>query len=602
MSYSSFCIHRQFRVSISLLLGLLIAVSMVHISADRAVAEGILDYVPEDALGFVLINDLEKTSGKIQKLAKTIGIPIPAPLEYLKFSTGIQLGLDGNGNLLLAMIPGSRKGDMPEPMALVPTDDYAKFAAGVDGDASGAISNVSIAGEEVLLAKMGDYALMMNMEHRETLEVILGLEPAPVEFLEPWSEWLGKNDATVVVMPEGKKWLVQQGMEALTKQIEGGDGVSYDDPEVAAVMGQLRDVMKIYRTLLEMIGNEFQAGAVGLAIDDTNNLVLGKRFILENEISLDSHDEVIGPLTGYADEPFVVAGGMQIPQDLMEGLMKFSMDMMENAPELWQLEDMPKEEFEKLEEQVIASVKGLRFGSGIMLPGESGDPLMSNFYSFYQVDDAGALLEVYKEQIKVWNKIMSQSKSDMKMEYEVEETEIAGCPALEMSMDITAAANAGDVPQFGFMMDTMFGEGGKMRILYVVADENLLLTCIGANENIEKAIERMKQRETGLEKSELVAETAKLMPSDAVGTFYISVHGGAQWVQRMVEEMSAMAGGALVAPQFNIPEAPPIGIAVRFPEKQLSVDVIWPAALTKALVERFNPAAAQMQGGAPPQL
>ena len=61
-------------------------------------------------------------------------------------------------------------------MFLLPVSDYAKFAESIKGDATGEICRVTIADEDVLVAKRDDYALLMNVEHRALMQQILAAQ------------------------------------------------------------------------------------------------------------------------------------------------------------------------------------------------------------------------------------------------------------------------------------------------------------------------------------------------------------------------------------------------------------------------------------------
>ena len=554
----------------------------VTVLPPRASADEILDYLPEDALGFLLIRDLQQASAKFDQMAQTVGITTPSMLVFLKHATGITQGLDENGNVLLLLIPGSHKKDPPEPVALLPASDYARLSEAVDGDPSGGICSVTIAGEEVLLAKMGNYALLMNMEHRETLEIILGLDPEPVELLKPWSDWLQNNDVALVMMPEGKKWLVENGSQLLDQRQSVRPG--------GAISRYLRSyplLTKLASTLLQVTDDQLEAGAFGLKIDDDQNLVLGKRFLFERGHPSKSEESLIGPLTGAADEDFVIAGGIRIPPGLTDSLVQIRLRMMRENPELWQLQGLPEAAWDKFNDATAAVLKPVRSVSGHFLPGKPDDALLSNLFTICQTDDTEYLLELIKAQTEVWNETMGQTSSDIKLSFEIVEKEFAGCPALELSLDVVAAAKAEDVPQFKFMMDAFLGDGGTLRIRYVCVDDNLMITAIADQESLEAAIERLKQQERGLDDSQMVAETAKLMPSNADGSFYLSLQGIAKWITRL-QNASVPLGGGQPTP-IDLPASPPIGIAIRFPERQLSVDVIWPAAITEALIEEREP-------------
>ncbi|MCG8449355.1 MAG: hypothetical protein MI725_07240, partial [Pirellulales bacterium] len=184
---------------------------------NAASADGVYDYLPEDALGFVTFRNLSEIDTKAQKLTELFEIPLPAPLTFVKLTTGLNEGLHAEGDVLVALLPGATPTSEPEPMVLLPISDYPTFAESIHGDASGEICRVSIAGEDVLVAKDREYALLMNVEHRETLEVLLDMEPKPVADLQPLEPWLAKNDVAVAIMPAGAELLIKLGNDALAK-------------------------------------------------------------------------------------------------------------------------------------------------------------------------------------------------------------------------------------------------------------------------------------------------------------------------------------------------------------------------------------------------
>ena len=563
---------------------------LVASSPPSAAAEALLEYLPEDALGFVMFHDLSTTSQRAQMLASTLGAPLPAPLEYLKFSTGITAGLDESGDALVAMIPGSRANDPPMPMVLLPVSNYARFANALQGDESGASSRVKVAGEDVLIAKQGPYALMMNLEHRETLELMLGLEAAPVKQLAPWEEWFTENNVAVVVMPSGMRWLLSRGLKELTEEMSR----MRNDPLIAGAAGQLQQAEGIYRVVFALVSTEIELAGVGVAVDDNGNITLGKRLMLKSDLSGElasdtdtTNGSTTNPLVSYADVPFVLAGGCRMPSATLEKMVTFCTRVMRASPQLWGLRDLPGSQWQSLQAAVLESVEQIRSMSLCVLPGEEDDPVMSNVYSVLRVDDPQEFLADYKNSVEVWNEMLQQSQSDIQLQYELEDLEIAGLQAVRQEVDVAAAAEDPAVPQFNWVLESMFGEDGKLRITLVAVDDHHVLFGMNGQADMELAIERLRQGELGLEQSSHVQETTKLMPAEVAGRFYISPQGLAEWTQRMIDSFVPIAGGMEI-PQLKLPETPPIGISVQAPKKQLAVDIVWPANVTKKLVEHFG--------------
>ena len=253
----------------------MLALALTVACASAARAEGILDLVPDDALGVAVVHDLAGLDGKIQRLmnifAELSEVKPPAPLAFIKTAAGLGEGLNESGDALLALLPGDSDPLSPKPMLLAPVSDYAKFAQSISGDESGEICRVTIAGEEVLVAKRGEYAMLMNVEHRPRMEAILAGASAAPSSMEKLQPWLGKNDFAVVVLPAGVDALMvaaEAGLASQRVQMEN----QFSDPQFAELMANLKATLEIYDAVLGFCNAEVSSAAVGVAIDDASNV------------------------------------------------------------------------------------------------------------------------------------------------------------------------------------------------------------------------------------------------------------------------------------------------------------------------------------------
>ena len=83
-------------------------------------AGDITQYLPEDALGFVLIRNLDEANSKINKLIRTYELPLPAPLDFIKSATRLGGGINMQGNILIALLPAENPSSDLVPMVLLP--------------------------------------------------------------------------------------------------------------------------------------------------------------------------------------------------------------------------------------------------------------------------------------------------------------------------------------------------------------------------------------------------------------------------------------------------------------------------------------------------
>ena len=64
----------------------------------------VLEVIPDDALGFALVNRVGQTNDKFEALAKRLKIPVPGgPLEMFKNALGAQQGIAETGSIAVAI-------------------------------------------------------------------------------------------------------------------------------------------------------------------------------------------------------------------------------------------------------------------------------------------------------------------------------------------------------------------------------------------------------------------------------------------------------------------------------------------------------------------
>ena len=329
--------------------------------------------------------------------------------------------------------------------------DYAKFATSIHGDGSGEICRVAIAGESVLVAKFGEYALLMDVEHRETMELMLGLQQSPVASLKPLDSWIDENDVIIALMPNGLETLLSLGKKAVAQQHEQIKG-ELDDPQIAVLLQQMEISAEIFQWGLESLEAEIELVALAVSLDENTNLRVSKRVLLKEGGKLISvtplKSETVSPLLGYANQPFVVAGGGPFPEGWAEALSTLGRTFMERMPELYGLEEMDRQEWEKLQDSYLSLMKDIQSTSLIVLPGKEGEPLFSNVFGIMKTVDAAGYLESYRKAMELWNEIMENSTSDIALNYEITTKTIATKNACEIVVDVASAARDPNVPDF----------------------------------------------------------------------------------------------------------------------------------------------------------
>lgn len=559
---------------------------LIALTPATSRAAEIYDYLPEDALGFVCLHNLEAIDGKVQDLSTQVGFPIPTPLMFVKITTGLDEGINKQGSALIAMLPGESSTSGFMPMALLPISDYEKFAESIQGDPSGEICRISISGEDILLAKHTDYALLMNVEDRETMEIILGLEPEKVKSLEKLTPWLSTTDINVAIMPKGSELLLKLGKAKLSEFENMMETQFSGNAQISGQMEQMKAGFQIYHWILDFMDAEVELVSWGLSIDEDVNIRLGKRVALNKSGMLNSAGEIeVGDesvFQGFSDQEFIFAGGGPFPTSWGEALAKVSKQVMKNMPELYGADEFDDETWEKLEESYSKMMLQTKRMSFLMTPGEKETPLMSGFYATQKVTDSEKYFEEWKKGIELYNEVFAQS-TKFNLQYETNPITIADKAGFEMVADIANIMRDPNVPQFNWMMDSMFGKDGKLHYYFIPTDSKTIATSLSNDKAFEEFIHGHEQ-ESGLTGNGHVKNTLVLLDDKAPWKLVVSPAGCVQWVDRIVNELfSVLSGQTVPIPEF--PACPPIGISMKIEDTILEGDMVLPGETLKALAD-----------------
>ena len=565
-------------------------VALFALTRVPAKGAGILDQLPADTTGFVAVHNLSAASAKIERVTAifqelTPG-PLPAPLALAMGATGIGPGLNEQGDALLAFLPSDEAPFPPQPLLLIPVSDYAALAESLGGDAAGEICRVTIAGEEVLLAKRGDFAALMNVEHRDQFEKLLAAAPVMPAELAPLTDWLATTDVALGLTRSGVERLTALGRRQAADQRQQAEAI-LNDPDESQALREIQRSMQAFDIVLEFLDAEVTAGAVGLSIDDDANVKLAKRVLLSEAGVLTTLANAKplekSPLANFAVGPFVIAGGGPIPPGFGDAFASLVRRFTEQLPPGRGYEGFTTEEWEKLEQSYREKMAGLQSTSFVLYAGEKEEGLLTNYYSVSDVTDSRDYLQGFRKSIDLDNDLMEKAKNDLSFPYELTDGEIADKPAVIAVADIGGAVADPNVPGVELMMKTMFGPDGKMKLYAIAADADTAIVGSATQEQLAKAVEFALSGENSLADDSSVGVTTKLLNPAAPWTMLISPAGAVAWGARGAQTWAATFGGDLKVPPF--PATSPIGVSLNLNEGQFQGEFVLPVDLLKGIAE-----------------
>lgn len=543
-------------------------------------AADVLDSLPENVLGLVVVRNLEGANSKAELLLEKFQYALPAPWEFVKMVTGLDEGIDPQGDLLVALVPGSRPNAEPQPLVLLPIVDYEVFANSIRADTSGEICRVELAGEALLVARKGTLAILMNVEHRATLERLLGSQPDPVRRLGPLSIWLAQTDLAIVIMPAGIKALgraerqpIQHRPISLFKQM----------------VQQLRMGLVFFQNaILNDFNRSLDVAAVGVAIDKRSNVRLGYRAVLihgSDQASADQPAEVqSSPLVGHAAGPYVLAVSGRLATDADHFLGALWNRMNETLRTMGGDKPLSLEDQQKQQQAQELLRDGARQISLVFRPGQEDDPLLAGVSGVVHVDDAEAYLQSVQKSFVLENEVLANTSTDLLLQWELTPTTVADGKGYEIAVDI-GVANDPNVPDFIRLIESVVGENGKFDMQLVAADPTTVLLGIESEQEFPALLENVRQGEQGLQQQENLQATLKLLDNRATWLAVISPRGLSQWVRRGLGAWFRF-GGAPLLPEIT--ETPPIGFSLNLENDLLEADLVWPIETIDALVDYFK--------------
>ena len=188
--------------------------------------------IPSDALGFVLVHNLSSADTKIAQLGTLLQRNIPRPLEFLKEFAGIAEGINADGDCMLAVLPGSGGNEESLQFCVwLPVTDYDRFLNSLGATSIDGVAAATIAGEDLLVAHRGDWALLMNADQRQRISAVASASPSTPQ-MPRWNKWIEANDVTVVAFSPGVRALVSS-IDGEDADQEDADSAEANGPQAA---------------------------------------------------------------------------------------------------------------------------------------------------------------------------------------------------------------------------------------------------------------------------------------------------------------------------------------------------------------------------------
>ncbi|HEY3394521.1 MAG TPA: hypothetical protein VGK58_17550 [Lacipirellulaceae bacterium] len=581
-----------------------------------------LKYLPGDTLGFVLARNLDAVDRKVLDLIANLKliyhpeVMAMSPLAILQGGMGIREGLDTSGDFLLAVLPQQEGSDWPQFCVWLPVSDYDRFVAALGGSTAQKITAVSVAGIDLLVAKQGKWALVMDPDQRLRMEQMLDAAPAPPHTLKSM-DWIDTQDLAVIALSSGVRdvlaWAnANDGAHSADQaQAEIGDDDFFTEPGESApprasgsqspapIVTKIQLALRYWLSLSPKASqwmHEAEAICVGLRFDDERNGIAGVRVVLNANSELaatnrEFYGESLPALHQGGD--FIVTADGVLPRALQSAVVsayvRSIIDEMKTGEQL----DIDDATLERFYQEVDKATDMVQAFAVLAMPGKEQDGVYTNNFAAVRVTSADAFVDHAGEVMRLWNQMNREARRGTQLIFDVDEMSIGERAAREYSIDIAAADGGPALPEIRQAMEKLFGPGGKLRFFIVPVDDQTVLLAAATPEQIESILQALDVKQPNDWDRDPLGPANRLLPREADWRVFFSPNGYTKWHARKMNAITGPVFGGPVVKEF--PASPPIGAAGGVNERELWADFGVPSQTIDALGTYRQPKGIRIQ-------
>ncbi len=523
-----------------------------------AQTDSVLDFVPSDALGFVLVNRIGQTDEQVTALARKMKTPLPdTALASLKKMLHVQQSLDEKGNALIVAVPGSEREPVMAAVVL-PVTDSSQFMKEANANVAepGTVEIKLADGKTAVGAGMGKFVVLAEKDHRAALDKVVKARQGKAVSLKTFGQDLTRNDLALVILPKGIELIAHEAGKGL-------DSVKGLDKQVVEI---LQGMSKLYGDLDKNVRHAF----VGIRINDQDSLRITAHtpFIKGSEwskLAANVKSPPGGVLAGLPGETPIAAFGMVLPKVARDLLIKMVREAMENSP-------LPAEQAKDLIAAMEIMYNFDAFGMALY-PSAPGMPMFGeNIVYATHASNSEKYLTGYEQALRQLLKSVGQVPNAPEIGIRRSKTE--NLPTLEISMPLPV----GDDPN----IKKVIGPGGKLAITMVAVDPHTVVATYAPPTAVAKLLRRIKGKTGSLTNQAQVKQLASTLPADPQFLLFLDPH---RLSAQAAQFANAFPGGP------NIPEFPKsgiVGLGAHVSPEGKRTEVVVPHAVLEHAPEYFQ--------------
>ncbi|MGD9127786.1 MAG: hypothetical protein PVH19_10465 [Planctomycetia bacterium] len=566
---------------------LLVTLSLPALAASAR--KPILEMIPKDAAGFVVLRDLSQVDKATEILAAKIQFPITRPSIILKMVTLQELPVDMHGNLAVIyfvpeQVDKAEEDDyksriLKSGVLLLPVKDDRKFQ-----DILKNLSNIdeglyewTLFGTPMLLAPKDGYALLTAKKNREWLDRVLQFKTSIAAEVQPWKSWIDEQLAYCfltkslrtayrgIFLGSMQKSNLKQLNSYRTFPFPGSAPLFSRPPEdlwapyhtpdkektknsiskdklAIAQQESVDYIMKIYDSV-DLL-------AIGVKINKEEAIYLTLRCGMATDSALSSifstrHHVPDDLLTSLPDEDFVLAGGKTTLVKPNKDFQTFWDNMYKSVPAL-----QPKDP--SLDENWMAFCYGwpddyfehdLQCRSFLLgVPREQQAAFENICAISWMADTDRGLHNIEKdaEVLKQWCEYFNKETGAPSFKSQTEKTYTEGQKTLAVSLDLSKYLEDKTedlkkdfkIDNIEPLLEKVYVSKGQLREYNIQLDDRRILSTYCSDPKFRKTLlQKTKTSKGGFTERADVKPTLTMLPAEAQAKYFLSPCGMAKYIE-----------------------------------------------------------------------
>ena len=547
------------------------------VAASTARAADVFSYSPPQALACVVVRSPAESDAAVAQFADAAGIDLPRPMKLLR-AAGLEQVIDPQGELGLILLPGPNSAAAPKPVVMIAVSGYVNFAAATRADPSGEACRIELLGEELLVARKGNYAVLTNPEDEQTMQAVLGQQPTGKTQLDGWALGLADCQAVVLIKPRGISG------SRRPRRTRGSQGPFFEQ-----LSGAWDRVLRNSPSLLKDIGRHVDSVAVGVRVDNADALRVKWAFTSNMGFGNGQGTEGPGPdgtlLKSLPDKPLVFAAEGPVAQTGVNWLAALMFLQGERAKLQPEYQALTPEDWETISKTRRLLFDGLQRVCLFVRGTEKDQPLITSIGATGVAADPEAYLAQVEEFFRLTHEIEKKTGGDIQLEYKFEKTPIGGNPGLIIETDIAGASGDENNAVWQLMLQKTLGPEGKLRLLFGTDGKGRVAFATQSEENLLALLRGTAGGEPALTDNPLVRRTGDMLGETKGWKVMFSPSGYITSYKRVLEMLLGW-GGVPEFPEFE--DTPPLGLTIDRHPTGLHGELVLPSETLRAGVDFFQ--------------